>query len=178
MTIQRRRIALLALGAALLGRRALAAGLDAPNPVEVSPLLTTSGQPTPRALDGLATLGYQAVIYLAPDTVPDAVKDEGERLRRQGIAFIHLPIPFNAPTEAHVMAVSEALLRLQDQRVLVHCQVNLRASTVVFLHRVITLKDDPARAYEAVSAVWSPEGPWHTLIVDMLRQHRIAFRPL
>ena len=175
---RRREFTLLALGSVLLHESALALELDAPNPVEISPSLITSGQPTAKALAGLGSLGVQAVVYLAPSSVADAVKNEPELLERQGIEFVHIPIPFEAPAQAHVIAVSRTLERLSDKRVLVHCQVNLRASTMVFLHRVITLKEEPSRAYEAVSRVWTPEGPWRTLVVEQLKKHQITFQPL
>jgi protein tyrosine phosphatase (PTP) superfamily phosphohydrolase (DUF442 family) len=175
---RRREFTLLALGSVLLHESALALELDAPNPVEVSASLITSGQPTPKALAGLGALGVQAVVYLAPSSVPDAVKNEPDLLARQGIEFVHIPIPFDAPAEAHVIAVSRALERLNDKRVLVHCQVNLRASTMVFLHRVLTLKEEPSRAYESVTRVWSPEGPWRTLVIEQLKKHKVGFQPL
>jgi hypothetical protein len=49
---------------------------------------------------------------------------------------------------------------------------------MVFLHRAITLREEPGRAYEAVTAVWSPEGSWRALIQDQLRTHAIRFEPL
>jgi protein tyrosine phosphatase (PTP) superfamily phosphohydrolase (DUF442 family) len=169
---------LLSIALALLQGVTHATPLNAPNPVEISPLLLTSGQPTLQALAGLGNQGFQAVIYLAPSSVTDAVKEEPDLIRSQGIEFIHIPIPFNAPTEKHVVAISEALVRLKDKKVLIHCQVNMRASTMVFLHRVVSLKEEPGQAYEAVSRVWSPEGPWRTLIVEQLKRHKIAFQPL
>lgn len=171
-------IALLMAGSAVVIQDALAVTLDAPNPVEISPALMTSGQPSRQALSDLKNLGVQAVIYLAPSSVPDAVKDEPELLKRQGIDFIHIPIPFGAPKEEHFVAVTEALTRLAGKKILVHCQVNMRASTMVFLHRVIILKEDPAQAYEAVSRVWSPQGPWRALVIEQLNKHQIAFQPL
>ena len=174
----RRKFTAFALGSALLHEAALAVTLDAPNTVEISSFLITSGQPSPKALAGLGTLGIQAVIYLAPSSVADAVKNEPELLKRQGIEFVHIPIPFNAPKEENVIAVSAALVRLKEKKVLVHCQVNMRASTMVFLHRVITLNEEPTRAYEAVSIVWSPEGPWRALIIEQLKKHNVAFQPM
>jgi len=176
--LHRRQFTLLALGSALAHGAVPAVTLDAPNPDEVSPTLITAGQPSPKALAGLGASGVQAVIYLAPLSVPDAVRNEPELLKRQGIEFVHIPIPFNAPKEEHFAAVSEALVRLKEKKVLVHCQVNMRASTMVFLHRVITLKEEPARAYEAVTKVWSPDSAWRALIVEQLNQHKIAFQPL
>jgi protein tyrosine phosphatase (PTP) superfamily phosphohydrolase (DUF442 family) len=151
--------------------------LRAPNVVAISPTLVTSGQPSAEALAGLSRAGFQAVIYLAPSTVSDAVAAEPEILRRQGIEFIHIPIPFGKPEEHHFVAAAEALSRLASKKVLVHCQVNMRASVIVFLYRTIKQKQSPPLAYESVAKVWSPEGPWRELLVAQLRKHAVDFQP-
>ena len=63
----------LALCCALALRPALSQSFTAPNRVDVSPTITTSGQPTAETLAALGKLGYEAVIYLAPPTVADAI---------------------------------------------------------------------------------------------------------
>jgi protein tyrosine phosphatase (PTP) superfamily phosphohydrolase (DUF442 family) len=166
--------------AALLGAGRAAAASDAteaPNVVPIDAHLVTSGQPSAKGLRTLRDRGFEAVIYLAPGTVQDAVAEEPAILEAQGIEFVHIPIPFNAPDESHFVAVAEALRRLRERKVLVHCQVNLRASSMVFLYRAIVEKQDPARAYEAVARVWSPEGPWKSLIATELRKNGVAFEP-
>lgn len=166
-------LALLASSPALA--QAQAPALAAPNVVTITPQLVTSGQPSPQALSTMGKMGFQAVIYLAPSSVRDAVKNEPELLAAQGIEFIHIPIPFNAPEESHVIAVSAALQRLKGKKVLVHCQVNMRASSMVFLHRVLHGKEDPAQAYEAVASVWSPSDEWRDLLLAQLSKHKINF---
>ena len=79
--------------------------------------------------------------------------------------------------EEHFIKVSEHLTRIKAKRTLVHCQVNMRASSMVFLHRVIALGEPPAAAYEAVSQVWSPQGPWMALLKQQLRKHKVDFEP-
>ncbi len=69
------------------------------------------------------------------------------------------------------------LAGLGTSKVLVHCQINLRASAMVFLYRVVNLKEDPRVAYESVAGVWSPDGRWRRLIEDQLRKHKVAFEP-
>lgn len=151
--------------------------LDAPNVVAIDPLLVTAGQPTPASLARLGRSGFEAVVYLAPSSAHDAVADEPSILREQGIEFVHVPIPFAKPEEGHVRAVSDALRRLQGKKVLVHCQVNMRASSMVFLYRVLTQGQDASKAYEQVAAVWSPQGPWRTLLQSQLHKHGVAFEP-
>lgn len=167
----------LAAAASLAGPAPAAASLKAPNVVVVSPRIVTSGQPDELSLSTLATQGFGAVIYLAPPTVPDANPREAEIVRSQGLAFINIPIEFARPTDADFDAFVLAMQRIGADKVLVHCQVNLRASTFTFLYRVIALREDPAQAWEAVSRVWSPAEPWRHLVLAQLKKAGIAFDP-
>lgn len=151
--------------------------IQAPNVVKISPFLVTSGQPSATSLERLALQNFSAVIYLAPTTVSDAVAGEAEIVRAQGLEFIHIPIPFGNPTQVDVEAFFEAMKRLEGKKVLVHCQVNMRASSMTFLYRSIIAREKPEFAYEAVSKVWSPSGPWKKLIVDQLKRAEITFEP-
>jgi protein tyrosine phosphatase (PTP) superfamily phosphohydrolase (DUF442 family) len=175
-------VACIGVAAALaLAPAARAAGLDAPNVVPVDARLVTAGQPTAAALASLRAQGFEAVIYLAPPTVADAVRDEPDILQRQGIAYVNVPIDFASPGERDFDAVSDAvaaaLAAHRGAKVLVHCQVNMRASVMVFLYRVVVGREDPEAAYRDVARVWSPRGPWRRLIVDVLRRHGVSFEP-
>lgn len=153
----------------------------APNTVPIGPALVTSGQPPRSTLEGLRDLDFDTVIHLVPHGLSDGIDDEPQILARQGVAYVHLPIPFDAPTPDHVQAVSDALLqwreRSRGRRLLVHCQVNLRASTMVFLHRATRERVDPWSAWTSVSAVWTPRGPWRRLVSAELARHGVAFDP-
>ena len=146
--------------------------------VEISSRLVTSGQPSAEALAGLKAEGFDAVIYLALPNVPDAVRDEQLIVTRQGLTFINIPVRFDNPTEADYEIFAAVLGGLGKRRVLVHCQINLRASSMVFLYRTIVLKDDPRAAYATLAGVWSPDGPWRRLIESQLQKHNIAFEIL
>jgi protein tyrosine phosphatase (PTP) superfamily phosphohydrolase (DUF442 family) len=151
--------------------------LEAPNVVVIHPRLLTSGQPTRRALESLRLLGIESVVYLAPPTVSDAIRDEPELLERQGIGYSNIPIPFDAPQERHWRAFTDTLMALADRKVLVHCQINLRASSMTFLHRVIALREPPDKAYEAVAKVWTPDPVWKAFLLLVLRANGIDFEP-
>jgi len=174
-----RRLALVVACAVMLaaaaGARAQPTRLAAPNVVEVSPQLVTAGQPTAQALAGLKAQGFEAVIYLAQPDVPDAVRDEQLIVTRQGLAFINIPIPFDQPTEADFDVFAAVLGALRGRKVLVHCQVNFRASSMVFLYRTIALKEPPLAASQALQNVWSPNGTWRRFIESQLRKNGIAF---
>lgn len=65
-----------------------------------------------------------------------------------------------------------------DRRVFLRCQMNFRASSMVFLHRVITLKEPPDKAWEAVQRAWVPNATWKTFIVATLKASGVAYDPL
>ncbi|MBN8427644.1 MAG: protein tyrosine phosphatase family protein [Xanthomonadales bacterium] len=151
--------------------------LDAPNVVPINDHLVTSGQPSRELLALLGSEGFQAVVYLAPSDVEDAIADEADILRRQGIEFVHVPIVFRAPQVAEIDQVAAALDRLAGKKVLVHCQINMRASTVTFLYRAGYRGENPATAFESVTRVWVPDGAWKQLVIDVLAARGVDFDP-
>jgi protein tyrosine phosphatase (PTP) superfamily phosphohydrolase (DUF442 family) len=166
------------LALALSAPMALAADdISAPNVVPISTNLVTSGQPTADSLGKLAAQGFGAVIYLAPPNVGDAVREEGLIVGKQGLVFVNIPILFGEPTEADFKTFAAVLKSLEGRKVLVHCQVNMRASSMTFLYRTLVQKEDPKLAYESVAKVWAPHGPWKQLIVDQLQKNKINFEP-
>jgi protein tyrosine phosphatase (PTP) superfamily phosphohydrolase (DUF442 family) len=169
--------AILSVAGAAIKAQASEVTLRAPNVVPISATLVTSGQPTADALAKLAGQGFSAVIYLAPPTVADAVPGEAEIVRKQGLEFFNIPIPFGKPTDSDFESFVQLMKRLSGKKVLVHCQVNMRASTFVFLYRVIVNKENPEQAYEAVAKVWSPDGPWKALLTTQLHAAGVSFTP-
>jgi protein tyrosine phosphatase (PTP) superfamily phosphohydrolase (DUF442 family) len=146
-----------------------------PNLVEITPKLFTSAQPDAKALSSLAEQGFEAVVYLAPFSSWNAIAGEPDILARQGIAFVHVPVNFDQPTSKDYEALASALRDLSGRKTLVHCQVNMRASSMVFLYRVIEGKEDPNKAYESVARIWAPNDTWKRFMRDVLRSRGIAF---
>ena len=163
---------------ALLVMPAFAHEGPTPNRVDVSAKLSTSGQPTKAFLETLKQQGYEVVVYLAPPTVPDAVADEPRIVARQGLVFVNIPIDWERPTAGDFEAFTHVMKAFEARKVWVHCQMNFRASSMVFLHRVITLKDPPERAWESVERAWVPNATWKAYILATLKAHGIAYEPL
>jgi protein tyrosine phosphatase (PTP) superfamily phosphohydrolase (DUF442 family) len=124
-----------------------------PNLVEISPRLVTSGQPSAEALATLAAQGFEAVVYLAPPTVPDAVRDEALIVGRQGLVFVNLPIRFDKPTERDFETLTALLRALGDRKVRVHC-LGVDARWAV----AAADRGSVAQAQDRVSAVLSSYG--------------------
>ena len=166
------------LFAAAISLPALAHDGTAPNRIDISPTLSTSGQPTREFLASLKEEGFEAVIYLAPPTVMDALGDEPKIVGRQGLAYVNLPMDFGKPTAADFQSFTRVMQAFAGRKVFVHCQMNFRASTMVFLHRVVTLREPPGPAWQAVQRAWVPNDTWKKFLVDTLRAHGVDFEPL
>ena len=146
-----------------------------PNLVQATPGIYTSGQPSAKSLEGLKAQGFEAVVYLAPPTVGDAVPGEAKIVGGQGLVFVNVPIVFDNPTERDYETFVAVMKALSGRKVLVHCQVNLRASSMTFLFRTIVGKERPDEAWKAVEKIWTPRGPWKRLIEEQLKKHGVAF---
>lgn len=118
---------------------------------------TTSGRIEDKDVARLGALGVAHVINLALETHPEALAGEGDKLARHGIAYTHIPVPFDAPGEAHFAAFRQAI---EDgpQPVHVHCIMNWRVSAFFYRlnrdHRGMAEPD--ARAL--MERQWSPDG--------------------
>lgn len=172
-----RYIALFFLTCAAIATCAHAAEFAAPNLVVVTPRIITSGQPTVKALEALKESGFEAVVFLVPSDVSGVIANEADIVKKNGLEYVHIPIKFSNPTAQHYDEFASTMTRFANRKVLVHCEINLRASSMVFLYRTIALKEDPQTAYESVAKVWSPRGAWKPFIQEMLRKNNIAFEP-
>ena len=118
--------------------------------------VTTSGRLEERDVARLAVLGVQQVINLALDSHPDALADEGAKLAAAGIAYTHIPVPFDAPDDGH-FAVFKAALARAPRPLHVHCIMNWRVSAFFYrLHRdVLGMPEPDARALMVQQ--WEPD---------------------
>src|SRR5215207_1325764 len=97
---------------AALALPALAHDGPSPNRVDISPLLVTSGQPTKAFLETLKSQGFEAVVYLAPPTVDDALAEEPRIVGRQGLVYVNIPVDWEAPTAADFQSFTRVMRAL------------------------------------------------------------------
>lgn len=116
--------------------------------------ITTSGRLEPHDPARQAGIGVKHVINLALDDHPEALADEQALLAAQGIAYTHIPVPFDAPTREHVASL-KAALDAADGPVHVHCIMNWRVTAFLYLlDRAAGVPEAEAR--RRVLDVWDP----------------------
>lgn len=130
--------------------------MDLLNFHQITPRIGTSGHPKPDDFPAIAAAGYEVVVNLAPEHVDDAIAEEGSLVSAAGMSYVHLPVPWEAPTAAHLKQFCRLMDALDDKRVLVHCQVNARVSA--FMLKYLTFKGvSEADATTPLMVKWKPQ---------------------
>lgn len=128
--------------------------------------LSTSGQPTEAQLTALRALGVCHVINLALHTHERALPDEAASVAALGMDYIHIPVAFDAPTEADFAAFCAVMRAIGEAPVHVHCIVNARVSAFLYRYRRDVLGMDETQARAAMEAIWRPGGVWAAFVGD------------
>ncbi|MBV1707326.1 MAG: protein tyrosine phosphatase family protein [Hyphomicrobiales bacterium] len=137
--------------------------------------ITTSGQPTELQLVELKKLGIEHVINLGPHTHENALQDEAASLADLGLAYIHIPVEFERPTEADFATFCSAMGDINGKPVHVHCIANLRVSAFLYRWQREIPGGDGLQAQKLMDSVWRPGGVWAAFIGDeasILLPHR------
>lgn len=106
--------------------------------------------------DGLATLKAQGV-QVVIDLRDDPPSGQKEKLAREGIEWINVPVVWSDPKTADFERFSETMREHQDDHVLVQCAANYRASAMTYLYRVTVENVPEDAAAEDLRAVWNPD---------------------
>lgn len=127
------------------------------NYYQITDQVGTAGQPSADQFAEIAKANYAAVINLAMPDSSNAVAEEGDIVRSLGMQYIHIPVPWDAPTLDHLKQFFAAMDGLGDQRVLVHCAANYRASA--FVHQYLVLRKGVSSdlATSPILSKWRPE---------------------
>jgi protein tyrosine phosphatase (PTP) superfamily phosphohydrolase (DUF442 family) len=132
--------------------------------------LSSSGMPTAEQMKAVAEAGTQVVINLAPATVRDALFNEDALVESLGMKYIHIPVDWNNPIRKNLDDFFHAMDEHKDEKVLVHCQANYRASSFVMLYRVLRLNWKKEDAIPVMEKMWNPEDfpVWQKFIDNIL----------
>ena len=125
----------------------------------ITETIGTAGQPTRAQFDDVKNANFSVVVNLAMHDSTNALADEADIVRSLNMAYIHIPVLWQAPSPADVkkfFAVMDAAERNGDN-VFVHCAANYRASA--FTYKYLTLRKGVS-SEEAMSPLlrrWLPE---------------------
>ena len=126
----------------------------------------TAGQPTAEQFKDIAEAGYKAVINIAMHDSDGAIPEEGNIVASLGMDYVHIPVPFDAPSAEHVRRFIGAMQVMGGDKVFVHCAMNMRVS--VFLFKYLTLVEGkaPEDSESPILAGWRPnmDDTWQAIL--------------
>jgi len=138
------------------------------NFVQWRPGLASSAQPSGAWLGKARQSGYDLVINLAAPTSPGWIANERALVVASGAAYLGIPIDFAHPKPDDFRRFSDALKANAGRNVFVHCALNWRSASFIFLHRVLNEGVPLDHALDALYAAWSPDPVWKKFIEDTL----------
>jgi protein tyrosine phosphatase (PTP) superfamily phosphohydrolase (DUF442 family) len=130
--------------------------------------LTSSAQPNQAFLAEIDKKGYDLVINLAPPQSMGSIETEGALVGKRGARYVNIPVDFKKPTLDDFKFFTEMVKAGAGKKILVHCQVNLRGSSFVFLYRVTQEGAPMEEKLNKLTGVWRPDPVWKKFIEDTL----------
>jgi uncharacterized protein (TIGR01244 family) len=128
----------------------------------------TSGMPTAPQFQDIAQAGFRTVINLALPTSDNALPNEGDLVTRAGMAYVHIPVLFDAPKASDYEQFERVMNAVRPQPVFVHCAANMRVSAFMFLYRVRNGLAPRDVAESDLRKIWDPDGVWREFIDSVL----------
>lgn len=139
------------------------------NFLQIDERLATSGQPTPEDLDRIARNEYQTVINLALPLSDNAIANEGQMVTSKGMNYIYIPVVWEAPQIGQFRLFADVMNCQKEQKVWVHCVLNLRVSCFIYLYNVIERGFSASEAREIMDKIWRPNTIWSEFISKVER---------
>ena len=130
---------------------------DVINFFQITDRIGTGGQPSVSQLHDIAKNGYNVVINLATHNSENAIENEGSIVVSLGMTYVHIPVPFEAPTPGHLRKFFRFMNGLSEEKVFVHCAVNARVSAFVFKYLTMERKMQAEEATTPLLAQWLPQ---------------------
>jgi len=132
--------------------------------------LWSSAQPSAQWL-GRVKDKYDLIINLAPPQNHGSIAEEGGIVGAQGVTYVNIPVDFSAPTPEDFRMFTEVLRAANGKKVFVHCQMNLRGSSFLFLYRVLHEQAPVSETLATLTGVWVPDKVWKGFIEQTLAAH-------
>ena len=134
------------------------------NFVQLTDDIGTSGQPTEAQFEEIAEAGCAAVVNLALPDSKNAIPSEGGIVTALGMAYIHIPVPFDNPTQEHLGAFIKVMDAFEGKNKWAHCVVNYRVSAFMYHYLRIRRNYTDSDARSPIFDIWKPDDVWQRFL--------------
>jgi len=142
------------------------------NFVEISDWLSTAGQPTVEEFAAIAVEGFTKVINLALSTSTNAIDNEAEIVMAHGMQYVHIPIAWENPTFKDFERFAETLNQSLEDKIFIHCAMNMRVSAFVYLYRRIYQSLNHDVVVKDLHKTWKPNPIWQRFIENIIHSYQ------
>jgi protein tyrosine phosphatase (PTP) superfamily phosphohydrolase (DUF442 family) len=136
---------------------------------QLSLVFSSAGMPKIHEFTFLKQNGYKHIINL----VPGDFDDEQKEINELGMTFDQIEVDWNQPTLANFQKFVELMKTYRQEKVLVHCRLNYRASAFAYLYQVTQLGIEKSVAQKEMYSVWQPKGAWLEFINKIQLQYQM-----
>jgi protein tyrosine phosphatase (PTP) superfamily phosphohydrolase (DUF442 family) len=134
------------------------------NYIQVSETIASSGQPDTAEFQDIALANYDVVVNLAMPDSDFAIPEEGNIVTATGMSYVHIPVPFDAPSIEHLRQFIKLMQVYSSQKVWVHCALNYRVSAFLYLYQRLANGLPHADARKVMLEAWKPDHRWKAFI--------------
>jgi len=132
----------------------------------LSPIFASAGMPESTDLALLKQNDYQHIINL----IPGDFSKEQQHISELEMSFEQIEVDWHEPKLSDFQTFVKLMSKYKQDKVLVHCRLNYRASAFAYLYQTTQLGMDEEIAKPQLLSVWQPEGVWLEYI-EMIQQH-------
>ncbi|MBS1530948.1 MAG: protein tyrosine phosphatase family protein [Bacteroidetes bacterium] len=133
---------------------------------QVNDRLACSGQPTEDQLKNLAADGYKVVINLALTGAKYSLPDEAKSVAELDLVYHHIPVQFDNPQLSELGEFLGLMQQHQNEKTLVHCAANYRASCFTGLYLLATRQLSHDDMTDFIVSTWQPDPIWLQFVED------------
>ena len=126
----------------------------------VSKQLASSGLIPLQDYQSIKQYGFKHVINL----IPGDQTEERNRVQSLGLSYQQIEVDWHEPSLEDFEKFSKLMKSYGQDKVYIHCEANYRASTFLYLYRLIELKVPETNAKADLLAVWKPSPSWTDFI--------------
>ena len=132
----------------------------------------TAGQPEADHFPLIRKSGYELVINLALHDSPHALENEAQLAEQQGLEYVHIPVDFRKPEITVLDQFFTVLQKNRQRNVFIHCALNWRVSSFMYLYRVIREGVPEPVARKDLLEVWQPDQTWEAFMKSAFRKYK------
>jgi protein tyrosine phosphatase (PTP) superfamily phosphohydrolase (DUF442 family) len=134
----------------------------------VSKQLASSGMLKLEDYQHIKNYGFKHVINL----IPGMQLKEKRHVQSLGMSYEQIPVIWNTPTLSNFKQFSTLMKSYGSDKTYVHCELNWRASTFVYLYRVTQLNMTKEEAKQDLDHIWTPKDQWSDFIKSTLAHYK------